>query len=663
MNRTPIRALLATLTALLSCIAMLCGTAAHGWGGHDEHHSSRVAEIPKATPTTPTVVNYAFNPNVIAATATGQIRLSTRVTGPAPTVTNLVSEWGITYALTDAGGADDAVAGDGIYSVNLPVQQILSRRVASDIARVFVGYLDVYSGSTRTMRVNVFAQVRSADIPTVAVKSLTSSAQLSTHLLNISVPTLFRTPDVDTPSISAIAQAAYAHLTDDFDFLNIVFDRQQIENRSHFETVSNVTGIGRSPSNSNAQYGNPNKLRGISVFPSGAFFDGASIAHSHELGHQWSAFLANAELAVGIPHWPSSTMAADIMGLSIPGTGAGGSFSCKLTPEGTGLRVQPISSSIAAVFNPLDLYVMGLLPAAEVPDQWVITDANFSANWSTLCDGRLLNSGFKRLTIAEVIAANGVRSPDYTASQRTFRVATVVVSDGLLSGEGMSLYNYFAQRMEARTRLDMHDGFLKSPGAPFFVATGGRGALIATVDPLVAINTKVTVVEYLNAQLNYYFLTSRDNEKALLDSAAGWARTGATFTVFANPEPNTSGNVRFYFDQIARAGGPNGIVRGSHFYTLNPADIAALQAVNPSNAATPKLPVNEGVDSFAFRPNGSGVSATCPSATLPVYRLFRGSARFPDDPNHRFTTSRSVYDQFLAAGWDGEGVNFCVPTN
>ncbi len=116
--------------------------------------------------------------------------------------------------------------------------------------------------------------------------------------------------------------------------------------------------------------------------------------------------------------------------------------------------------------------------AAEVPDQWVITDANFSANWHALCDGRLLASGFKRLTVVEVIATNG---------------------------------------------------------APFFVATGGRGALIATVDPLVAINTKVTVVEYLNAQLNYYFLTSRDNEKALLDTAPGWARTGATFNMLGYP--------------------------------------------------------------------------------------------------------------------------------
>jgi hypothetical protein len=37
--------------------------------------------------------------------------------------------------------------------------------------------------------------------------------------------------------------------------------------------------------------------------------------------------------------------------------------------------------------------------------------------------------------------------------------------------------------------------------------------------------------------------------------------------------------------------------------------------------------------------------------------------RFPSDPNHRFTASKLVYDQFVVAGWDGEGVNFCAAAN
>jgi hypothetical protein len=287
----------------------------------------------------------------------------------------------------------------------------------------------------------------------------------------------------------------------------------------------------------------------------------------------------------------------------------------------------------------------------------VITDPAWLGNWSSLCDGRLLTTGFTRLTVNDVIAANGSRVPDYSAAQRTFRVATVVVSDGLLSADAMAYYDYFAQRMEARERIATHEGFSKVPGTPFFIATGGRGALIATVDPAAAITTQVTVTEYFHAQLNYYFLTSRASEKALLDAAPAWSKTGASFKMLANPEPAVSGNVRFYFDKIAKNG-----TRGSHFYTINPSDIATLTALNPTNAAIPQKPVNEGVDSYAYRPTGTGVNATCPAGTVPVYRLFRG-AHFPDDPNHRFTTSLSVYNQFVAQGWDGEGVNFCAPAN
>lgn len=654
-------------TALVANAAFMALMAltptAHGATPADlhDHDCGTLGHAPpdglKATPTVPTLLNYAFTPNVISSSATGNVRLAARIAGPAPSNVKLVSEWGVTYDLTDAGGGNDATAGDGVYSVLLPVSQILTRRTTDDVFRVFIGFTDVYNGATRTMRINTFAQVRAPEIPAVTVKPLGSGAQMSTHLLNITSSSLFHTHDDETPNIASVAQRAYLFLNDQFDFLNIVFDRSQIENRYHFGTRNAVSGIGLSTFNNNSQYGGSSRLLGITVFPSASFFDGASDAHQHELGHQWIAFLANAPVTGGVPHWPPSTMAANIMGLSIPGSGAGGSFSCKLTPEGNGLRVTANSNASAQLFNPLDLYLMGVTDRSEVPDQWVITDPAWLGNWANLCDGRLLTSGFTRLTVNDVIAANGTRVPDFSASQRTFRVATVVVSDGLLSADAMAYYDYFAQRMEARERIATHEGFSKVPGTPFFVATGGRGALIATVDPAAAITTQVTVTEYFHAQLNYYFMTSRASEKALLDAAPAWSKTGASFRMLANPEPAVSGNVRFYFDKIAKNG-----TRGSHFYTINATDIANLTALNPSNAATPQKPVNEGVDSYAYRPTGSGVNATCPAATVPVYRLFRG-AHFPDDPNHRFTTSLSVYNQFVAQGWDGEGVNFCAPAN
>ena len=165
-----------------------------------------------------------------------------------------------------------------------------------------------------------------------------------------------------------------------------------------------------------------------------------------------------------------------------------------------------------------------------------------------------------------------------------------------------------------------------------------------------------TMVEYLYAPLNYFFITSRDDDKTALDKIADFQRTGLSFPVYATQIANSKAISRFYFDQIAVHG-----TRGSHFYTLLDSDKSALIALNPTNAATPRLPFNEGIDSWAFLPVVSGPSGSCASGQVPVYRLFRGGTKFPDDPNHRFTTSLSIYDSFVALGWDGEGVSFCVP--
>ena len=165
-----------------------------------------------------------------------------------------------------------------------------------------------------------------------------------------------------------------------------------------------------------------------------------------------------------------------------------------------------------------------------------------------------------------------------------------------------------------------------------------------------------TMVEYIYVPLNYFFVTSRDDDKATLDAISSFQRTGLSFPVYATQTGSAKAISRFYFDKVAMNSS-----RGSHFYTLLDADKSALTALNPNNAQTPRLPYNEGIDSWAFLPVVAGVGGSCASGQTPVYRLFRNATRFPDDPNHRFTSDVATYNAFVALGWDGEGVNFCVP--
>jgi uncharacterized delta-60 repeat protein len=169
-------------------------------------------------------------------------------------------------------------------------------------------------------------------------------------------------------------------------------------------------------------------------------------------------------------------------------------------------------------------------------------------------------------------------------------------------------------------------------------------------------NTPKTLTEYIYNPLNYYFLTSRDTEKAALDALPGWARTGQSFSTRTFADPGALGISRYYFDQIAKSQ-----TRGSHFYTLVDSEKIALATLNPNNQASPRLPYYEGIDSYAFLPVIEGIGGSCAAGQVPVYRAFRGQTRFPDDPNHRFTTSLTLYNQLVALGWDGEGVKLCAP--
>jgi hypothetical protein len=168
--------------------------------------------------------------------------------------------------------------------------------------------------------------------------------------------------------------------------------------------------------------------------------------------------------------------------------------------------------------------------------------------------------------------------------------------------------------------------------------------------------TTRTMTEFLYTPLHYYFMTSRDDEKRLLDSTAGFQRTGLQFKVLISEASGGTGISRYYFDRVALSGS-----RGAHFYTLLDTEKALLASLNPDNALAPLKPFNEGIDSFAYAPIGSGASASCASGFVPVFRIFRGNQKFPDDPNHRFTTSQTVYQAMVSAGWDDEGIKFCVP--
>jgi uncharacterized protein (TIGR03437 family) len=90
-----------------------------------------------------------------------------------------------------------------------------------------------------------------------------------------------------------------------------------------------------------------------------------------------------------------------------------------------------ISNSLADGYSRLDQYLMGLRPANQVGDSFVLT--NLSNNGGVdrafgVRPGLQVAGNRQAVTINEIIAANGARVPDVNSSRKNFRAAFVLVT-------------------------------------------------------------------------------------------------------------------------------------------------------------------------------------------------------------------------------------------
>ena len=174
------------------------------------------------------------------------------------------------------------------------------------------------------------------------------------------------------------------------------------------------------------------------------------------------------------------------------------------------------------------------------------------------------------------------------------------------------------------------------------VRNGLASALLATLvsagHPAWAHAPDATVIEFHNAGLDHYFMTSSASEAAALDAGVkqGWLRTGASYLAYATAETGTQPVCRFY--GLPDAG------LDSHFYSAFPAECTEVLQ---------KFPGSWQLESSGFFNVAvpDATSGTCPAGTTPVYRVWNGRA----DSNHRYTTSSSVRATMIAQGWTPEG--------
>jgi hypothetical protein len=420
------------------------------------------------------VQSYWLDPLVIPANRGQPVLLQVAVSG-TPTAVRIDpgpgSAESAAILLHDDGANGDKIARDHVYSAQLQPGPILAALRPDDVHRVFLGYLDLFVGTTNVLRLNLFTAVSGADVPPQPIAQLSPSIQAAPHIVNIAEPAFFQT---FIPSL--VTRDFYQVFGDDYDFIALISSPSRVANRDHFLVRNDVFGDGQPQFDSSVTYGSTGRLQGVSRFPIADLYDGADVGYIHELGHQWINFLRFAPLATGVPHWPLSSMASGIMGFSVGGAGGeGGQFPCDVKDVDGTFFVNPRSEG--PIYNDFDLYLMGLIPREQVRPQVVWADQSRIPS----CGGQALTTGTLPVTVDDIIANFGPRLPAAGDAPTRFHVANILVTPSLVDAETMWLFDWLAARAQLETKTPSHEGFVKQTVSPFFLATGGRARLDTTI--------------------------------------------------------------------------------------------------------------------------------------------------------------------------------------
>ncbi len=151
----------------------------------------------------------------------------------------------------------------------------------------------------------------------------------------------------------------------------------------------------------------------------------------HEIGHRWSAYASakvNGEtLTLGPwPHWGRELHTPVAYPYSRPieaSTQGGGVWQDNF--NGTYTQLHDGYFVPATGYSYLDLYLMGLISASEVPDFFILK--NLVRVGSDANGHPIFKADRTKVTIQDVIAADGPRLPDVEHSQRTFNAGFVLV--------------------------------------------------------------------------------------------------------------------------------------------------------------------------------------------------------------------------------------------
>ena len=150
----------------------------------------------------------------------------------------------------------------------------------------------------------------------------------------------------------------------------------------------------------------------------------------HEMGHRWAAFVSakiNGEtIPLGPVHWARGLQAPVAFPYQRPTEASamgGGVWQDNF--DGTYTQLDDDYYVPATGYSYLDLYLMGLISAAEVPDFFLLK--NLVPAGKDVNGHPIFKADRTKVTIQDVVAVEGPRLPDVDHSRRKFNTGIVVV--------------------------------------------------------------------------------------------------------------------------------------------------------------------------------------------------------------------------------------------
>jgi hypothetical protein len=229
-----------------------------------------------------------------------------------------------------------------------------------------------------------------------------------------------------------VTQLLYQEFEDAFDFI-FVF-RLGIDNICGYVSVAQrIEGIGLPQADRTLTYGSAGRLIGMPYIGMAAESVPGPLSFPYRLVAQsmtkaWGNWIVEAPIKDYAwrtqPYW-GFTSAGGLMGgfdrTTLRDLG-GGQYAASADVGGSYFTATWASYR---PYSPIELYLMGLVPAAEVPPLLVAIDPS----WVDQPSGRFSASGFTEHTIDDIIAMHGPRSPSASSAPVGLRALSVIVTE------------------------------------------------------------------------------------------------------------------------------------------------------------------------------------------------------------------------------------------